>query len=89
MTQPPGPALPVRAAAVVPPGTVPVADAAPRVFDARLPAIPILTARTAPAAASSSSSGHPWEWWTGSLLLLGAAAISLISTLSSNRKGKS
>lgn len=86
--QPAGPALPVQPAAAAPPAAAAVA-AAPPTFDPRLPAIPVVTAQTAPAAARATSSGHPWEWWTGSLLLLGAAAISTVSTLSSRVKGQS
>lgn len=88
-TQPIGPDVPAQATAVVPPGTAPVADAAPQTFDPRLPTVPVVTAETAPVASPATSSGHPWEWWTGSVLLLGAAVITTVSTISSRVKGQS
>ena len=34
----------------------------------------------AEAAPAAPSSDHRWEWWIGALLLLGAAALTLITT---------
>lgn len=84
-TQPAGPALPSQSAvALAPPGASPAA-LAPQSFDPRLPAVPVVSALTSPVASEATSSGHPWEWWAGSLLLLGAAALTTFSSL----KGKS
>jgi hypothetical protein len=86
--QPAGPALPDQSAgALGPPAAIPAAVAA-QTFDPRLPGVPVVTALTSPAASEATSSGHPWEWWAGSLLLLGAAALTTLSTVSS-LKGKS
>lgn len=87
--QPSGPALPSQSAvALAPPGSTPAA-LAPQSFDPRLPGVPVVTALTSTVASEATSSGHPWEWWTGSVLLLGAAAITTVSTISSRVKGKS
>ncbi|WP_193612102.1 hypothetical protein [Nocardioides lijunqiniae] len=85
---PAGPGLPAQAPAVLPPGAAP-AGATPPIFDPRLPAVPVVNAQTLPAASRATSSGHPWEWWTGSLLLLGAAALTILGNVSSRVKGKS
>ncbi|WP_227464259.1 hypothetical protein, partial [Nocardioides lijunqiniae] len=85
---PAGPGLPAQAPTVLAPGAAP-AGATPSIFDPRLPAVPVVNAQTLTAASRATSSGHPWEWWTGSLLLLGAAALTILGNVSSRVKGKS
>jgi hypothetical protein len=85
---PAGPALPAQPA-VLAPGAAPAAGGAPPTFDPRVPAVPVVNAQTLPAASRATSSGHPWEWWTGSSLLLGAAALTTLGNFSSRVKGKS
>jgi hypothetical protein len=86
VAQPAGPDLPDQPAVAAPPGgTDPSSVAAPQTVDPRLPAVPVVTAQTSPVASEATDSGHPWEWWTGSLLLLGAAALTTFSSL----RGKS
>lgn len=87
--QPAGPAVPSQPAVAVPPGTTPQAISSPLTYDPRLPTVPVVTAETAPAASPADPSGHPWEWWTGSVLLLGAAVITTIGRLGGRRKGQS
>ncbi|GAA4734981.1 hypothetical protein GCM10023350_18380 [Nocardioides endophyticus] len=82
-SQPAGPAVPAQPA--VPTVPAAVAAGAVQTFDPRLPAVPVVTALTSPVASEASNSDHPWEWWAGSLLLLGAAAVTTISSL----KGRS
>ncbi|WP_205475231.1 hypothetical protein, partial [Nocardioides sp. SYSU D00038] len=77
--QPPGPALPAAPGAV-PPAAVPAG--APSTIDPRLPEAPLVYASA--STTRGEDPGTHGEWAAGVVLLLGAAALSLLSR---RRKG--
>lgn len=105
VTQPPAPSLPAQPFPTSAPSAAPTADpvltapdAAPVAEAGVVPALPgqaptiyaLASADSATVADPGNGSGHLWQWWTGSALLLAAAAITLLATrMNHPTKGRS
>jgi hypothetical protein len=91
IVQPPGPSLPAQpVASDAPAPAPPAADGVPVALPGQPGAVPTTYALASSEATTPTGPGSEsrWQWWLGSVLLLGAAALTLIGQRMTRQKGR-